>query len=501
MSKLERKHLWIVSAAAAFFLLAATISLLSSGTSKSSSAPNREGVAERGEGFEGEGAEEERQEMAENIEARLERYDALQRSGETRLSPITYLKNKTWAGEIPFGPGNDWEPDIAADPGAPYVYALTTRYGGKWTACRKCPNPGIVLRVSDDNGDTWGPTTHLCRCRKMGWQADPQIEVADDGTVGALILSKWRTWFTKSTDHGQTWSEPVDVAPKSLNWTDHGFLTMSADGQDVYVAFNKANSYVVASHDGGTTWGPAVQTNPEKSWERYYYHYKGVVLPDDSVVIAATSVDADPYARNLVRYYALRSTDGGATWQQIKVGNYERQPYCVNYGCRKDHFGGMSGVDADDAGNLVYTMAGTNTPGQGQIIFTRTSSDGGQTWTPAKRVSPVWRGDRRVIASFPIVVSGGTTGDFRLAWMDDFKGRVNWNTWFVRSTDGGQTWSDRERISDAISGAGYKDKGGYDADYGDYMGMAVMNDGRTIATWGEAYSYWGPGGSWINHEP
>jgi hypothetical protein len=202
-----------------------------------------------------------------------------------------------------------------------------------------------------------------------------------------------------------------------------------------------------------------------------------------------------------VRYYALRSTDGGATWEQVKMGTYKRQPYCVNTGCRKDHFGGMSNVDDDGNGTLVYTMAGSEVEGDGQVVYVRTSTDGGQTWTAPQAISPEMRGSRRVIASFPIVESSGDAGDFRLAWMDDYKGLKNWNTWYVASSDGGQTWSDSERISDAISGAGYKDKGGYDADYGDYMGMAVMSDGRTIATWGEAYSYWGPGGTWINTQP
>lgn len=484
MSTLDRRNLWIVMVALAFFLLAATVTMLAPAPA---TTPSDNGLAE------------EELERLETTRARLEQNRFIQRSGETQLGPITYLKNKVWDGEVIFGPGNDWEPDIAADPNAPYVYAFTTRYGGKWTACKDCPNPGLVYRVSADNGDTWGETMHVCKCKGIGWQADPQVEVADDGTVGALILSKWRTWFTKSTDHGQTWSEPVDVAP-NLNWTDHGFLTMSPDGQDVYVAFNKGNSYVVASHDGGATWGPAVKTNPEKSWTRYYYHYKGVVLSDDTVVIAATSLDADPYARHLVRYYALRSTDGGATWQQIRLGTYERQPFCVNYGCRKDHFGAMSNVDADDADRLIYTMAGTNTPGKGQIVFIRTSTDGGVTWTPAKRVSPVWNGSRRVIASFPIVVAGAS-GDFRLAWMDDYNGKQSWNTWFTRTWDGGLSWTPITRISDAKSGAPYKDRRGYDADYGDYMGMAILSDGRTIATWGEAFSYWGPGGSWINREP
>jgi hypothetical protein len=130
---------------------------------------------------------------------------------------------------------DDWEPAIATDPSSNYVYEVTTRYGDR--ACAKCQNAGIVYRVSSDNGDTWGPVGYLCKCKGAAWQADPQIEVADTGTVYATILQQWHTYLVTSTDHGQTWSAEKDVAPPGslpYKFTDHGFLTISPDGQDVY---------------------------------------------------------------------------------------------------------------------------------------------------------------------------------------------------------------------------------------------------------------------------
>ena len=34
--------------------------------------------------------------------------------------------------------------------------------------------------------------------------------------------------------------------------------------------------------------------------------------------------------------------------------------------------------------------------------------------------------------------------------------------------------------------------------YGDYGEIAVTNAGKTVATWGEGFSYTGPGGTWFN---
>ena len=104
-----------------------------------------------------------------------------------------------------------------------------------------------------------------------------------------------------------------------------------------------------------------------------------------------------------------------------------------------------------------------------------------------------------MISVFPQVASGGVN-DFRLWYMDNRKGTKRWNIWYRGSTDGGATWTPDARISNATGGAGYLHQAGFDADYGDYGGIAVMNNGDTIATWGEGFSYFGPGGTWINRQ-
>lgn len=51
--------------------------------------------------------------------------------------------------------------------------------------------------------------------------------------------------------------------------------------------------------------------------------------------------------------------------------------------------------------------------------------------------------------------------------------------------------------SDAPAGAaGYIGDDGFDEIYGDYGEIAVTNTGKTVAIWGEGFSYTGPGGSW-----
>jgi hypothetical protein len=60
--------------------------------------------------------------------------------------------------------------------------------------------------------------------------------------------------------------------------------------------------------------------------------------------------------------------------------------------------------------------------------------------------------------------------------------------------NGGQSWSALVLISDATLGADYKNADGFR----DYGGIAVMSNGKTIATWAEGFSWLGPGGTWFN---
>lgn len=460
-------------------------------------------------------------ELLEQRNGARARVDALQvavHSGQNIAAPVTTLATPGWDGSSLFsGNGNDWEPDIAADPNGPYVYWVTTRYGDR--ACANCPNGQLMVRVSSDNGDTWGPANYLCECKGKSWQADPTVVVDDNGTVYSTILSQWHSYLTKSTDHGATWSTPVDVAPdfgvfSDHAFTDHEFVTVSPDGNDVYMAFNSRNSFVVASHDGGTTWGTPVRTNPPGD-AFYYYSYHGVATngfidrpaaagpSSGEVWIAATSVTREPeYANSLVRYWVLHSTDGGATFEQILIDTTQQQPSCKNPSnptCRADHFGGLCAIARDSDGNLVYTYAGSRKAQKGELIFVRTSANGGATWTDAKRVSPARSGDRRVIGVFPAITAGGP-GDFRLVYMDNRIGLKRWNEWYRSSGDGGATWTADERLSDATGGPGYVHGTGFDADYGDYQGVDILSDGRTLATWGEGFGYYGPGGTWINRQ-
>ncbi|MGZ4430956.1 MAG: sialidase family protein, partial [Gaiellales bacterium] len=241
-----------------------------------------------------------------------------------------------WAGEAVVDRRmDDWEPAVAADPHGGRVYLMTTRYGGP-RACHTCPAHQIMVLVSRDNGRSFGPARYLCACPGVGGQNDPQVEVDVHGTVYAVWMNDYDPGvvFARSTDHGATWTRPLAVRAAGMRFTDKPILAVSPSGRDVYIAFNSSDSYVLASHDGGTTFSQPVRTNRDG---RYYFAGGGFVAPNGTATFGETSYTQS--STGPVRILVMRSTDGGATWRQTEIDRVQQQPTCVSRGCPAGFYG------------------------------------------------------------------------------------------------------------------------------------------------------------------
>src|SRR4051794_34482054 len=227
MRRMPRGLLVLVSLVAALALVAG-VSLLRTGTIAPSPAVNGPGTAAtdtRGadadeadapDAQQGEADDNENDEAAEQADGIARRREALESAiaagaGVGQQRPLGDAPAAGWAGEQPFEATapDDWEPAVAADPHAPWVYVVVTRYGVTKPCNGNCPTPYIALRVSSDGGATFGPSSALCACKGSG-QFDPIIEVVPNtGAVYALYMNGFNVLFTKSTNHGATWSAPV----------------------------------------------------------------------------------------------------------------------------------------------------------------------------------------------------------------------------------------------------------------------------------------------------
>ena len=441
------------------------------------------------------GLTEELEEQGELTEQRLEALEAATAAGTVGLvERVRRDPAPGWAGErLVNDTGNDWEPAIAADANAPFVYILHNRYGGQDACANGCPDPAMILHVSRDGGRTWGPERFLCRCKGVNGQYDPLIEVVPQtGDVVAVWMNRFEIQFSRSTDHGRTWSDPVFIHP-DVRWGDKPNMTLSADGQDVYVQFNGPTGgdvYAAASHDGGVTWSTTRVTTSD----RYFFDYGGAVLPSGRVVFAQASFTytGRREVEGALQVHLFASDDEGATWSELLVDELKVGSECTSRTCPADFYDSGPALAADEDGDLVIVYNGASAPFGPQTVYARSSRDGGLTWSDRVQLSK-----DGVNAAFPAAVGEGDDGA-RVWFMAQRKAR--WQVWYRTTTDLGVTWSPREKISDATSGTVYKHPTGFDEVYGDYGEIAITSTGSTVAVWGEGKSYYGPGGVWFNRQ-
>ena len=443
------------------------------------------------------GASEETQEQAESTQERLEALEAARNQGILgKTEAIHRAPAVGWAGEKVMGAAaDDWEPAIAADPTAPYVYILHNRYGGAKACANSCPDPAMILNVSADGGATFGSDAFLCTCRNTHGQFDPLIEVVrNTGAVYASWMNDSDIMFSKSINHGANWTTPTPVFG-NVSWGDKPQIATSADGVNVYISFNgptDGDPWIAASHDSGATWTQTKVTNSK----RYYFEYGAAVLPNSSTVvfseISFTYSGPGAAAQGPVLIHIFRSTNNGASWTDTVIDTVQLGIGCTSAGCYPDFYDSGPALAMGTGGHLDMVYSGATTVGGPRTVFARSSTDGGATWS-----SRVTLSQSGVNSAFPAAAGTGTDG-VRVWFQAQLNGR--WNTWYTSSTNLGAAWTVPVKISDATSGTAYKDANGYLEVYGDYGEIAVTNTGKTVAVWGEGTSYTGPGGVWFNRQ-
>jgi hypothetical protein len=445
----------------------------------------------------GEGAQERREAYREAQERGLVGQE--RPTGNAAAAPAA-----GWAGETPMDTtADDWEPAIAADPNGPNVYAIVTRYAGK-PCGGNCPSPWMAVYVSTNGGSTWDQPKPLCACKGSG-QFDPIVEVVpgpgvNAGAVYAAYMNGFNVMFTKSTDHGATWSAPVKTYG-NVSWNDKPTLAVSDNGSDVYISFNGptgGDPWMAQSHNGGATW---TQTKLVDSG-RYYFDFDSDVAPDGTVYFAQTAIqyggggNKGTTPTGTIEQHVFISRDRGATWENRVISSTLPGTVCVADGCPPDFYLGHIALSVDGSNNVVVLYDGATVAQGPQTISSRRSTDGGRTWSAAQTLSAAGE-----TSDAPAVESRGA-GDVR-AWYYQTSNGANvdqWNVWYRSSTNGGSTWSAPVKISDATGGAAYKNANGFAEVYGDYGEIAITNTGKTVAIWGEGTSYTGPGGAWFNRQ-
>jgi hypothetical protein len=319
-----------------------------------------------------------------------------------------------------------------------------------------------------------------------------------------LDLINFECQYNVSFDGGTTWTGGNLKAPAGYPQTSpctvlgHGANAIDAGvrwgtGQNVYVAWASAigqgstAALVSKSTDGGQTFATAVVAipgDPSPTGNDNEYP-KLAVLPGGgtggadlvTVVADSTSSTGDHSISGTV--YAAVSKDSAATWSgpvQVNQGFTTNNPYGAI-----EH---TQPVFAPDGTLYVGwrtsqpgTVAATDPSFPTGFIQVAKSTDGGLTWgnyvnatnvkgfvytgPPAPPFGPT--GNQYCCSSFPRLAVDPNNGTLYLVWSQDahlyeapgadvvaqdhFMIQRS-QVWFMRSTDGGTTWTDRKQISE-----------------------------------------------------
>lgn len=227
-----------------------------------------------------------------------------------------------------------------------------------WSIARSPHDPDVILAGtrpamlfrSDNGGNTWQqldipfPTT--CRAVLLPRVTQIVFDPNDRDFVlaGLEIGGVWR-----SQDGGRTWeSSSVGMSSDDV----HGLAIVREGGSRRLLATTNQGLHV--SHDDGNTW----QLQPlDSPWQ-----YTRSIVPraDASDIIFMTNGDGPPGSTGRL----LRSRDHGLHWEDAGLpGEILSTPWCI----------------ATDVANPALIFVSTCL---GQIFR---SSDGGETWTKARR--------------------------------------------------------------------------------------------------------------------
>ncbi|MBV6513433.1 MAG: hypothetical protein FMNOHCHN_02965 [Ignavibacteriaceae bacterium] len=283
--------------------------------------------------------------------------------------------------------------------GSPYenrVYAA-------WTAfVSTSPNNNdIEVRYSSNNGQTWSNSSNVSGPINAGSHDQGiNLSTGPNGEVYALwaVYDNWAAGvygedaigFNKSTDGGATWAQPkriysaanfgirgnlankgnirvssfpvmgVDRTGGSRNGTIYAVWpqkTVAPAGSDPDIVLTK-------SSDGGETWAPLVRVNndPLNNGKDQYYPWMTVDQSTGNVYVVF--YDSRDVTNDSAHVYIARSTDGGTTFDNIKVTDRAFKPKTIS-GLASGYQGDYIGIAANR--NTVYPTWADDRTGNYQI--------------------------------------------------------------------------------------------------------------------------------------
>tara|TARA_B100001094_G_scaffold234363_1_gene229303 strand:+ start:1368 stop:2525 length:1158 start_codon:yes stop_codon:yes gene_type:complete len=253
---------------------------------------------------------------------------------------------------------------------------------------------GVVVKRSEDGGDTWGPEISVGK----GFMGGGVTVNERNGEIFAFVEKHHPpadVTVYKSKDSGKSWKPlKVEIKPDSkgnapsMHMNDHGITlrhgkhagrliraTRWYAGQNNRSKWPDHYTNAIYSDDGGKTWQTSEPFPANGTGEAAIAE-----LSDGRVYYNSRRHWAEKGANPLRRWTAW-SDDGGATWKDLSICEVLPDgPQNTQYGC----MAGLTRLPIEGRDILLYSNC--DSPGGRKLGTVWVSFDGGKSW-PVKRLA------------------------------------------------------------------------------------------------------------------
>jgi len=335
---------------------------------------------------------------------------------------------------------------------------------------------GILLGITNGNG---GPFNYQAA-------GDPAVYYAADGTVHYVCLGFDRSFarsgllHSRSSNGGVTWSTPVAIVQSETSnvFHDKEMLTIDTSPSSPF----QGNLYVQWTQflNTGSKMFISVSSNGGDTWTEPVL----ISGAQSGVQGASPAVGPDgtvytswcsPCGGGAARIWVNTSSDGGATWgSPIQAATLTGLPSPLpGNGFRVNSFPTAA---VNQVTGHVYVAYADYAAGNADIRFVR-STDGGASWSVPIRVNSRPQDDQ-----FFQWMDVSPSGGLWICYYDQSWNGTNWlDMSCSSSTNGGVSFGEAKRMTTVSSNPANDGFGG--TFIGDYNGLAVLGSRNPRALW------------------